>query len=838
MAENQQDLNTGDIFNQTNLQEPVTPLSGGLVNTGLPDKTVKVRMNPVPSVASQIVPNVNSLNDVVALVEATNRKDPFYGTGARDPRITPTSETSKFDDQKYGYIPGIDNDDFYGKQEAWYETAGKILPKFAVKAVTKLSTGVGYLGGLISPWNWGTEEGVFSKAADNALSKMSKDLEEYASTEWFPTFQEAEDRNKGFWSRALTDGDFWADDVVDGAAFMASAWIPGIALSKIGIGAMAMRGLGSTLGGAAKGLGATVEGAEAVANYFSKAQSAAKNLDAFSSWALATTSEAMFEANGVRDEVIKALSYDIYGNPVIDPSTGSPFTQEEKRKRAGEAAQNTFLMNSMVLGVSNVFEWRYLSKMLNKAENQVAKGIVAGELGEQATLAPKISGLETFAKTAIKGIGREGFYEENMQLAIQRYNTEYGIAGKVGSMLDASTYKDVIGQYSKQTREALLGNDPETAMNIGIGGILGAGVYGAIDVRKEKKEYANSERILKAFNDSQDQWLKAGNIFKTEEYQAKDSNGNPFTAKRIVFDENNKPIVDEDKIASVVSGMKLNHTMIEESEKEVNKTKRDFLKAESFGDFVSAHINAGIEDGLLQKLDKIKSAKPEEVAKFGFIPDETLPSEIEKYKTLAATIIKQNKILNEDILFDNSKEDFNRKTHLTQLAAKQAVRRFTANELTGQLQDIKNQLVNSENTSLSDSLVEQLNELKYRIISQESMIQYIKENDLNKLFPLDVYESVLSELKTSYKKLESDNKSTVDTLTKDEELGFYDYEKPERNEFGVRDRIESKSFRKGELLNEIRNTGLTWARYADLKTGKSSYVADFQNIVDLSLIHI
>jgi hypothetical protein len=55
-------------------------------------------------------------------MEAVNRenaKDPFYGTGARDPRITPKSISSEYEDEKYGYIPGIDNNAFYGKN--WFQ---------------------------------------------------------------------------------------------------------------------------------------------------------------------------------------------------------------------------------------------------------------------------------------------------------------------------------------------------------------------------------------------------------------------------------------------------------------------------------------------------------------------------------------------------------------------------------------------------------------------------------------------------------------------------------------------------------------------------------------------
>jgi len=776
---------------------------------------------------------VDGYEGVSAALDHLSRQDPFFGTGHRRSNPTPISKINKYDDQKYGYIPDVDLDDFYGKQESWYETLGKAVPKFAIKTVSKTFQGLGYLGGLLTPSNWGTPEGVVSKAADNALAKLAHNFEQKSDIEWFPSFQEAADREKGFWARATTDLDFWTDDVVDGLAFMASSWIPGMTLAKMGIGAKAMRGVGAMFKTGSRALGSTIEGAEKVSNYFKNSKKAARMLDAFSAWSLATASESMFEANDVRDKVIESLSYDSFGNPIINPDTNSPYTEDEKRKKAGEAARNTFLMNALVLGGTNVFEYRYISKMFGNAAPSVGKGIVAGELGKQATLglaAP--SALKTFGKTAALGIAREGFIEENMQLAIQRYNTKYGIAGKVGSMLDLSTYGDVLSQYAEQTKEAVSGKDNEAAMNIGIGGILGSIIPGAVAIKEEKREYANSQKILAGLNEAQDQFVKVGNIYKTEEYEQKDGNGNPFMTKRIYLDNMGRPVVDQEKLAAIAAGIQINNEMLMESEQEVNKTKQKFLRAESFGDLVSSYIKAGIENNLLENLDKIAEYNSDDIAKLGFFPDETLKDQIAAYKQLASTIIKQNEILNSDIIFDNSKIDYARKNYLTDLAAKQAVRRYVANDLTSEVENIKSELINQDNSSLSDGLVDQLNEIIYRIESQKATIAAIKEGKLERVLPLEVYESVLSELESTYEKIKEDNKTSIEQLKKDPDSVFYDYEKSQRNEFGVRDRIESRLFRRAELLNEIRNTGVLWARYADLRKGKDNYSFDFEALVE------
>jgi hypothetical protein len=785
------------------------------------DTNPKARASAANHLIQNKLPQPSNFQQLVARNRAILDSDPLLQRGATSEGVYKESVVRRYDDQDYGFIPGIDNDDFYGKREAWYETAGKGLLRLPTYVVSKTLQGFGFLGGLASPWNYGTEEGIISKAADNSLYKVMEGFDDYTKNEWMPTFQEAADREKGFWNRFATDGDFWAEDAVDGLAFMVSAFVPGALLSKVGLGAAALRGLGAASRVGAAGLGSTIEGAEAIANYFTQAQRAAKGIDQFSTWALATASESMFEGKEVRDNVRNALRDKI-------KSDGSYYSDDEINKIAGEAAKNTFLMNSVLLGATNVFQMKYFAKAFGMGEKTVLRGgILGGEgLASQAALSPTESALKYYGKILGGGIAREGFIEENMQLAIQRINERYGTQGKMYSMLEFDTYSDLLSQYSSQTVAAVRGQDQEASMNIGLGGLLGGGSNVLLSRGERESKRLTAESALNGYNTAQENWLKFGNIYKTEEVKTKDADGNDLITNKIVLDNNSQPIIDQSKLHAAVTGLQVTSDMLTDSQNTQNKYVKDYLRVSAFSEFVQAHINAGLETTLMSKLDALKTATPEDLAKLGFVADENLAQDIDKHKALASTIIKQNKILNESILFDNSKEDRARKAYLTNIAAKQAVTKYQMSFVENENTEAKNQFLTSENSSLSDGMVDQLNQLLYRIESNKEVIDYLKESGQDKVSPMSVYENLNKELEKTLDNLLKNNEETVSTLKKDDE-GFYQYEKDDRNDFVTRQFLDGYLKTKGQMQNDIKTQGLMWAFYADNKDGKKNFTTSF-----------
>lgn len=794
-----------------------------MLNTGIPAGLLDGKGVPVSPWATTPASQVNDPNvdPRHVLMGQVTRAIPSSLSG---PIRSSAREAEKYIGQDFGFLPSSirDNEDFYAQYQSGMEKIGKGLLKLPLYTVTKLGSGVGFIAGMANPVNWFAEDGYISAVADNSISGFFDSWEQDIKNQWLPTFQEAEDQDKGFFARAATDVDFWTEDFVDGLAFMASAWVPGMALSKVGAGAKAIAGLAKF---GSRGLGAVGESVEAVAattNYFKNAAKYAKTLDKFNAWALATSSEAMFEAKGVKENVLKSLE-------------GLDMPESEKKKIAGDNARNAFLMNAALLGATNVFELSLVSKMLNKTSG-VASGITGGaKLGEDVAVKQATtqvgkfleSGFGRFAKDATAGVFREGFIEENGQLAIQRFNEQYGAAGKVADMLDFNTYAELGGNYLKQTYGALSGDDTEAATSIGLGGILGGGMTAIGNARQAPKDKLTTEEAVDYYNKSQESWLKFGNIYQTEQVVTKDASGNDVVTEKIKLDQNNQPMMDQQKLAGIASSVRSNAAAIDQTDNDTNMTRRNLVRDNAFADFVLAHVNANMEDTLLEKLDAIANSSPEELAKLGFVADKTLPEQIARYKSLASTIIKQNKIINADIIFDGSKEDAARKSRLTQLAAQQAVYKGLAAEEQVKYNEIRNQAVSSENSSLSDGLVEQLNGIKLRITSQEQFIKELKAqpNNLTKS-QIKVAQDLLDNLKEQLASLEKTNELSVKNL-KTFNNGLYQFEKDARNEVAYLIPMLKRMKYKGELDNHVETLGKEWGYYADFNDGKKNFLDMF-----------
>jgi hypothetical protein len=770
-------------------------------------------------------------------VEA-NRSFPLAKESWVDPKVVPSEVAKKYRGEKYGYIYGIDNDDFYGQQEGGFETFGKGVGRLGLGILTKTGEGIGYIGGLLDSDNWDAD--IITKASDNGFSEIFRSIDDKAKNDWLPTYQEAADRDKGFWSRAFTDGDFWMTDAVDGLAFLASAWIPGLALSKLQLGAnLARLASGMRVGvGAAE---AAIEGAGAAVNYTKSAANAFSKLDKFNAWALATSSESMYEAKAVKDKVMESLSYDEFGRTRYKED-GTPYTEEEKKRISGAAAQNTFLMNAALLAATNAIELKWLGQAFGKAPGVAGAVTGAAQFGESMGVRTATSGIERFLNSKkgafISGIGQgvlaEGYVEENGQLAIQRINEAYGTSGR---MADLSNTSEVFKQYFKQTGDALMGKDTEASISIGIGGILGGIGAGVGGVRQFGRDQAATQAAVEMYNAAQENWLKFGNIYKTKIVDGTDAEGNPVKLEKVVYDENNQPVLDEKRIAAVTSSFRAVNSALEESTKVDDKFKKDALRDTAFAQFVVAHINAGVEGTIDQKLDAVRKSDPEQIAKLGFVLGEDIDTQINRYKGLVASIVKQNKLMNADIMYDGTQDDVARKNKMVNMAAEQAAYKTILNDLLTEVTEVKNDLLSTENSSLSDGIVDQLNEYQYRIKSQEEVIAAMQKKGFVTNLET-VAQEVLDGLKKSFDKLQKDNETTVAALEKDDN-GFYKYEKEDRNQPGISDTLNKKIKLKGELQNHIKSIGLEWAKYADTINGKQNFLQSLSDemlsVVDAQL---
>jgi hypothetical protein len=811
-VENNQTPDTGGI--------PAPTTDGNVGGGGTPQKTNTV---PPPVTSSSFLDAQQFFENKLSKSESFRRPELF-----KEYRTIPGENTEgRFLDAKFGFSPILDNEDFYAQRQSGINKLGIGLLKLPTLVATKVGSGVGFLGALVNPVNWVDENGYFSAVADNSISGFFDTWENSIKNNWLPTFQEAEDRDQGFF-KSLGDANFWAEDFVDGAAFMASAWIPGMALSKLGLAKGAITGLSRLGRVGAETLGASIEGAESVANYFQNAAKYAKTIDKFNAWALATSSESMFEAKGVKDVLTESLK-------------DSNYTEEEKKKIIGSNTKDTFLMNAVLLGATNLFELPLVNKILGKADGAIGNIASMTRFGEEAAVKEASSKLgkilsnkyATIAKDVISGTFREGFVEENGQLAIQKYHEELGAAGKIADVLDLNNYANVAKKTYQQTRDVFgLGDKPniEAEKSIGLGAILGGGQTAIANRIQSKRDKLTTEQAITMYNQAQQSWLKFGNPYLTETIVSKDENGEEVKKEKIVFDSNNKPVIDQKKLDSIISSVSMNSGIMVASDKQENLSIRNLLRDNAFADFVIAHIQIGQEDKLKTKLDALSTATPEELAKFGFAPDETSADQINRYRSLADTIIKQNKIINNDILYDGTPEDQARKIKLTELAAQQAVYRNLRVDENRMLNEVKNQILTPENSSLSDGIVDQLNMLKLRIQDMDKYIDDLKTNKSSKKTSLAVAEKNRQELQEEYDNLLKTNELSVKDLKQDSK-GFYQYEKNERNDPTLLTPLVKRMYYLGSLENTVKKLGKEWASFADFKNGKKNFLANFDETI-------
>lgn len=617
-------------------------------------------------------------------------KNPFAHLGVvpiAPAAATPYNISRRYNDPELMFMPNRDNEDLYAKNQGFFDSIGKGLGRLVLTTGTKLGTGIGYLGGLMGLGNHYENyapgfAGWLSGAADNALVKWFENAEdETIKQDWLPLYQEAADVDKGFFRRAATDLNFWTEDFSDGAAFMASAFVPGMAISKLGLGttflrnaaylrgltygteeaALAAEGLsgavestaalaeGATVRAAAAKPGLTMfttpgtplspgtmalapeagvaattrvaqEGLQELPRVFSWIDNArlARNIDVGATTILNTASESMFEANAVKKDLIDRLSQE------RNPDGTYKYTTEQVRLMAAQGARDTYLMNMGALALSNLWEANLMFKKLPSRGTSVDGRFETQGLWNDVKLQKKTFGqrISPTFKDVAKGVGAEGFWEENIQLAIERLNSsnenfDLDFGGKLAA---------VANQYVNQTFGALSGSDREAAQSIGLGGLIG-GIAGRVFGDRGVKP----ETAVSNLNSQVSVFKTLGNIYETDDSgKIKMVNGGP--------------VVDVNKLKSYVASLNKVVNMDEISRnleaRGVNELAQVY-KDEVFARYAKAHFDNGLGELLHKKLDDVKNITPEDMALLGFDPsskDGNLEAKIEAYKNRAVQL--------------------------------------------------------------------------------------------------------------------------------------------------------------------------------------------------------
>jgi hypothetical protein len=834
------DRRLSDLFNDQPKQNPNIKI------TGLES------LNPTYK-----APDLTEEQQMMLNLQAIEKRIPNFqkGFGSKLTSEDSVDKQGRFLDETYGYKFGVDNDDFYAsKKNDALNFVGKLIGRFALGTVAKVGQGLGYLGGMIDPSNWG--HNYIMNVADNSFAKFFEQLDTTTKNDWMPTYQAAINRDRGFWSRMFTDSTFWTNEASDGAAFMASAFAPGLILSKIGLGAKVAVGLGKV--GEAIGAGTEIgenatlgasKWAIKAADYLQNAEKIKNGFDIGLNTALNTASESMFEAKGVADTV-------------YNDAVAKGVDQDKAREIANNSATNSFLGNLIALSVSNLWEQKLIHGLLNKTgAASTALGRTEGsalegslKLSEPTSKWAKFwdSPHGTLVKNGLKGAGIEGFYEENIQLAIQRNNEQLGrentqlalegfkdfnqarkMKGMAYGFMDMSA--NILSRWAQQTKDAVSGNDTEAAMNIGMGALMGA-PFGMMEgFHGHKDEKARAQSLVDNLNWAGQNWVKQNQFYKTEEVQ--DAQGNK--TQKVVTDDKGKPIVDLEKITAFTNEQRANSEALHDIMSIQNPQLQSILKKQLFSQYIQASILAGRYDQVIEDLSHAENLSPTKLLAMGIDPSQGTKEQIQEYKKLAGDIKDLHESIDNDILLKNKdlrtegdqKLQQARKAHLFQSGAALLIFRDENAKLQTKIDALKAKLAPTDHET--DPLVDSLNDVNHKISSQSALLDHLKSTiptvEHESHPDLKTGEKVLSDLKEQKEKLEKDNEDAIKILKKKD--GQYEYQNPDKAKNPEAQTLKLLQNQKGEMDNSNRQQLEDWYKYANYKDGFENFKAKYdQNV--------
>lgn len=685
-------------------------------------------------------PKLRNIASDVASQKA--EKTPEYRLHLGQTLDTPSEMGQKFIDKKFGFDARINNEDFYYKNDymadGWFtrniiKNPARFVARVVPQAVMKLGEGLGYVGSMITSIG---SDNYWADVADNGMSNWLQGLEQKYKDHVIPVYKQAGFDDKGFFSK-LTDWSFWNDEIADSVAFMASAAIPGMALSKLGtIGALAGEvnafgkefSVASRLGKLASsvGMGSPAE---------------------LTSWTFNTAMESAQEAAGVfKDskrnmEQLRAAGVEGYAN----------LTDEQIRSRSGSMAAATIGGNFLVLGLSNAYEnTLFFKRSAMGTDVTVGKDFLGHSkavegLTSKNPFASSLSRTSFYGKEAFKGLMAEGVWEENAQLAIQRMNT----VGPDGKQVSNETgVPGFFNQYFKQLRGAATGQDQEALESIGLGALIGigAGTFFSKLHGERKSEIDETNRAIDTIKAARN------SLFSTNDVWERDKDN------RVVF-EGDQPKIDPVKLSAKKDELAKNYTSVVLSNLEEYKNSKpvEFVAKQALANYVRSLANIGIT-GIG---DRLSNLSPDNAALFGLDPKS--PNEkAADYKNLAESFEQHAKDIEKIAFKDVPGVTKNRKT-LMLMALKSDIYGYrTQNEiLAGFVADENSKLLSSlnksrtlDNASLAQYPVDQLNILLHKKVLTDNMMkskEYENMSDVDKKYYQDRQSQLTTDIE-DYKK--------------------------------------------------------------------------------------
>jgi len=544
---------------------------------------------------------------------------------------------------------------------------GNFLGDLGVKTLSGIPSVIGSL--------WATGEGIASAVSggkfsdgfkNNPLLNLAESVSAWGD-EYFPHFQEADFSSQDFLTQLTSPGQL-ATANVETLSFLTQGFGLAGLLGKAQVGTRVINQLAK---------GRTFKDVLLNANSQNLAKIAG-NLDELTLNTFLTVNESALEAIDSRDQVRSQLE--------AARSRGEvELTDAQIEDKASQSLSNVFWLNVATAGVTNNFFTKLVrpivgpkvaSTRINELGLELQKGtgkVVGKKEGLSAVerlLFDEGNSFGQFAKTTVSQMFGEGL-EENLQYSIQKTNEAFN---------EHASFTDAALAYAKDA-VALDFSDPERVKAAGLGSLIGgvqtlgadlvkSGPFAQAKSFREQRDLA-LESMNKSYTDffSNDLLKKTpavsgkltkdvaedgtaqynheqdGKVQSIDEVQYNnlvnqfqpDETGAYTVPEKLELGEDGLPLKDEVKAAAFAADVKYHGELdnlfdLEASKENANKYRLQLLQLEKLNNLAQTAFRSGTTELLLQKLDTLKQATPEQAQELGFTDPKELTSQLDIWK--------------------------------------------------------------------------------------------------------------------------------------------------------------------------------------------------------------
>lgn len=396
------------------------------------------------------------------------------------------------------YINNIDNDDRLSRSQSGWEKTYRGLGKFIYKSALY---GIGGVGQSVYGLKELVTKGTLSAMYDNSFARWLDDMDkrgDYTLNHYYSK----EERDAGFFKSMFTTN-FWTNDLLSGAAFMAGAILSSYAFAGAGLMNAARMGarIGATVAGLGRAASATKSGFNSMLRAARIGRGIGKGLDNLTFIGTSTLWEASAESRSglmESEENFKQAYRNAYGREAS--------YEELMRFRNDnvDAANTIFAANIGILILSNIAMFGDMFGMglgVDKFIKRNIFGVGAERMdnGMLRAITPKkwqkVAG-NTF--NIIKRPVSEGLYEEGLQ-GVASKSAEDWVESRYNPMAIRQNigYMEAIKNGFKETYGSSQGWK-EIGIGMIIGSVMGGKTFGGI--KEWSQDMSRNKGMVEAYN--------------------------------------------------------------------------------------------------------------------------------------------------------------------------------------------------------------------------------------------------------------------------------------------------------------------------------------------------